>query len=138
PGPEGFLIQSDPERTIRIFGGDDSGALYGCLELAKIIHGTGKFPDTINIHDAPVFKLRGPCIGMQKTYILPGRRVYEYPYTPDLFPFFYDRAFWQEYLDFLAENRFNTLYLWNGQPFASLVRVKEYPYAQEVSDEVFA
>ena len=29
---------------------------------------------------------------MQKTYILPGRKVYEYPYTPELFPFFYDKS----------------------------------------------
>ena len=40
--------------------------------------------------DGPAFKLRGVCIGMQKTEHLPGRKVYEYPYTPELFPFFYD------------------------------------------------
>src|SRR5258708_26527118 len=73
---------------------------------------------------------------MQKTFILPGRHVYEYPYTPDLFPFFYDKAFWAEYLDFLVENRFNTLYLWSGHPFASLLRLKDYPYAVEVPDDV--
>jgi hypothetical protein len=63
--------------------------------------------------------------------------VYEYPYTPESFPFFYDKQHWAEYLDFLVENRFNTLYLWNGHPFASLVRLKDYPYAVEVSDDVF-
>src|SRR5439155_2150695 len=94
-------------------------------------------PEKIELRDAPAMKLRGPCIGMQKTYILPGRRVYEYPYTPDLFPFFYDKAFWTEYLDFLVENRFNTLYLWNGQPFASLVKLPDYPYALEVSEDQF-
>src|SRR5258708_12446672 len=73
---------------------------------------------------------------MQKTFILPGRHVYEYPYTPELFPFFYDKAFWHEYLDFLVENRFNTLYLWAGHPFASLVRVKEYLYAAEVPHDI--
>jgi hypothetical protein len=31
----------------------------------------------------------------------------------------------------------NSLYLWNGHPFASLVRVKEYPYAIEVDDATF-
>lgn len=29
--------------------------------------------------------LRGSCIGMQKTAYLPGRDVYEYPYTPETF-----------------------------------------------------
>lgn len=42
-----------------------------------------------------------------------------------------------EYLDFLCANRMNTLYLWNGHPFASLVRLKDFPYAVEVPDDVF-
>ena len=87
--------------------------------------------------DKPAFALRGTCIGMQKTYILPGRHVYEYPYTPELFPWFYDKKLWREYLDFLVANRMNTLYLWSGHPFASLVRLKDYPYAVEVPDDVF-
>ena len=90
-----------------------------------------------NFHDKPAMTLRGTCIGMQKTFILPGRKVYEYPYTPDLFPWFYDKNLWTEYLDFLAANRMNTLYLWSGHPFASLVRLKDYPYAVEVPDDVF-
>ena len=137
PKPEGFLMQSDPAGLIRIWGGDDSGALYGCVELAQRIHDTGKLPDQINFSDSPAFKVRGPCIGMQKTYILPGRHVYEYPYTPELFPFFYDKQFWTEYLDFLATNRMNTLYLWSGHPFASLVKLPDYPYAMEVPEDVF-
>jgi len=133
---EGFLINGDAG-ALTILGGGDSGALYGCLELAKRIREAGKFPQTISVTDKPAFALRGTCIGMQKTYILPGRHVYEYPYTPDLFPWFYDQALWREYLDFLAANRMNTLYLWSGHPFASLVRLKDYPYAVEVPDDVF-
>ena len=116
---------------------DDSGALYGCLELAQRIREAGKLPGDLEFSDHPALKLRGTCIGMQKTFILPGRHVYEYPYTPELFPWFYDKKLWTEYLDFLAANRMNTLYLWSGHPFASLVRLKEYPYAVEVPDDIF-
>ncbi|HEV2435205.1 MAG TPA: hypothetical protein VG077_04335 [Verrucomicrobiae bacterium] len=138
-GPEGFRFDLTGNNDIAITAGDDSGTLYGCLELAKRIRKAGKLPEVAiaNYHDAPVMKLRGTCIGMQKTYILPGRHVYEYPYTPELFPWFYDKAMWREYLDFLVENRLNTLYLWSGHPFASLVRLKDYPYAVEVPDDVF-
>ena len=59
------------------------------------------------------------------------------PPGPELFPWFYDKKLWTEYLDFLVANRMNTLYLWNGHPFASLVRLKDYPYAVEVPDDVF-
>ena len=135
---ESFTLTGAADGTIEIAGSDDSGLLYGCLELARRVRESGRIPTALRVSDQPAFVLRGPCIGMQKTYILPGRRVYEYPYTPELFPFFYDRAFWQEYLDFLVEHRMNTLYLWNGHPFSSLVRLADYPEAVEVSDGVFA
>jgi hypothetical protein len=81
--------------------------------------------------------LRGACVGVQKPILLPGRGTYEYPYTPENFPWFYNKVLWLRYLDSLAENRMNSLYLWNGHPFASLVKVKEYPYAVEVDDATF-
>jgi hypothetical protein len=121
-----------------VISADDSGLLYGCLELAKRIRLSKKIPDNFEFTDKPAMTLRGACVGMQKTYILPGRKVYEYPYTPELFPWFYDKALWREYLDSLVANRMNTLYLWNGHPFASLVKLKDYPEAVEVSPEVFA
>lgn len=31
----------------------------------------------------------------------------------------------------------NSLYLWNGHPFASLVKLEEYPFAVEVDEETF-
>ncbi len=134
---EGYSLDSLPGGVIAIKGADNSGVLYGCLELAKRVQESGNLPADLHYADQPVFTLRGTCIGMQKTYILPGRHVYEYPYTPELFPWFYDKKLWREYLDFLVENRMNTLYLWSGHPFASLVRLKDYPYAVEVPDGVF-
>ena len=35
----------------------------------------------------------------------------------------------------LAAANMNSLYLWNGHPFASLVKLDDYPYAVEVSEE---
>ncbi len=138
PSGEGFAVSSHSADIIGITGSTDSGMLYGCLELAKRIRQAGQLPRELDFTDQPAMTLRGTCIGMQKTYILPGRKVYEYPYTPELFPWFYDKAFWNEYLDFLVANRMNTLYLWNGHPFSSLVRLKDYPDAVEVPDDVFA
>jgi hypothetical protein len=137
---EGFTFGIVDNDNIVISSGGDSGTLYGCLELAKRIREAGKLTATgiPGFHDAPALTLRGTCIGLQKTYILPGRHVYEYPITPELFPWFYDKKMWTQYLDFLVENRMNTLYLWSGHPFASLVRLEDYPYAVEVPDDVFA
>lgn len=132
---EGFQIRSK-NNIIFIEGFDASGALYGALELADRIKASG-IPSEITVDDSPEMVLRGTCIGMQKTTYLEGRGVYEYPYTPESFPWFYDKALWTKYLDMMVENRMNSLYLWNGHPFASLVRLKDYPFAVEVSDETF-
>lgn len=133
---ESFKISSS-EHIISIEGTDASGALYGALELIDEIEKNDALPSVIHIEDGPEMVLRGTCIGLQKTTYLPGRMVYEYPYTPESFPWFYDKAHWIEYLDMMVENRYNSLYLWNGHPFASLVKLDDYPYALEVDEETF-
>src|SRR5262245_44957866 len=62
--PEGFTIQTTADATTHVMGNDDSGALYGCLELARRIRETKEFPMIAQFADAPAMKLRGPCIGM--------------------------------------------------------------------------
>jgi len=137
PGKEGFAINSAANHNILVSGADNSGALYGCLELADELKSSHALPEKIAITDQPEMTLRGACVGLQKPALLPGRGTYEYPYTPENFPWFYDKALWLRYLDSLAENRMNSLYLWNGHPFASLVKVKDYPYALEVDEATF-
>jgi len=128
---------STGKNMIAINGNDETGVLYGCLELAERIKSTKSFPLSIHIRDAPEMVLRGQCIGLQKSTYLPGRAVYEYPYTPATFPWFYDKKLWLQVLDSMLGNRMNSLYLWNGHPFASLVKLKDYPYAVEVDDATF-
>ena len=89
--PEHFAIKKPSGGPLTICGSDDSGLLYGCLELIDRIQAEGRLSDSFEAVDGPVFKLRGPCIGMQKTYMLKEFGEYNYPYTPELFPFFYDR-----------------------------------------------
>lgn len=133
---EGYTITSE-NYSISIKGNDASGTLYGCIELIKQIKKEKKLPVNFNITDKPQMVLRGSCVGVQKPYYLPDRTVYEYPYTPETFPWFYDKALWIEYLDMMVDNKMNSLYLWNGHPFASLVKLDDYPYAVEVDDKTF-
>jgi len=136
PGKEGFAINSASGHII-IAGADNSGALYGCLELVDRLKAARQLPQNINVVDQPEMVLRGACVGIQKPTLLPGRGTYEYPYTPENFPWFYDKALWIRYLDSLTQNRTNSLYLWSGHPFASLVKVKDYPYALEVDEATY-
>jgi hypothetical protein len=134
---EGFTVTYGKDKNLYVIGTDDSGTLYGCLELEEQIEAKGKLPAQLAISDHPEMVLRGTCIGLQKPDYLPGRDVYEYPYTPESFPWFYDKQLWLRYLDMMVENRYNSLYLWNGHPFSSLVRLKDYPYAVEVDEATF-
>ncbi|HEV2134543.1 MAG TPA: hypothetical protein VGR47_09770 [Terracidiphilus sp.] len=128
---EAFLIKQIGKTWV-IAGSDASGVLYGELELADRIRATRKLPAGIDDSEHPDLKLRGVCIGMQKPEITYEGAEYDYRYTPQNFPFFYDKAGWIKYLDLLAENRYNTLYLWNGHPFTSLLKLPRYPEAQEL------
>ncbi|RZK40998.1 MAG: hypothetical protein EOO90_12985 [Pedobacter sp.] len=136
-GKEGFVISYSKDGALYIIGKDASGTLYGCLELLDQIKAQGKMPNQISLVDRPQMVLRGTCIGLQKPDYLPGRDVYEYPYTPESFPWFYDKDLWIKYLDMMVDNRYNSLYLWNGHPFSSLIKLKDYPYAVEVDDATF-
>lgn len=133
---EGFSIVAR-KKTTTVVGNDGTGVIYGCNELAEHAKQYGNLDFKSVSNEKPSMVLRGACIGMQKTVFLPGRYVYEYPYTPEDFPWFYDKEHWIEYLDMLVDNRMNSLYLWNGHPFASLVKLKDYPFAIEVDDATF-
>ncbi len=130
---EGFtLIRKD--KKVQVIGNDGAGAIYGTNKLVELLQEDPTLAGLTTLSEAPQMKLRGACVGLQKTVYLPGHRVYEYPYTPENFPWFYDKDLWLKYLDLLAKNNMNTVYLWNGHPFASLVKLKEYPFAPEVDD----
>jgi hypothetical protein len=133
---EGFEISKNGQ-VISIKAHDESGLLYACLSLIDQIEANGTIPEKIAISDHPQMVLRGTCVGIQKPTLLPDRGTYEYPYTPETFPWLYDKALWIKYLDMMLENRYNSLYLWNGHPFSSLVKLKEYPEALEVDEETF-
>ena len=131
---EGFTL-SRKDKTITITGNDGAGCIYGANRLIEEWQQDptlASLPPVVS--DAPQMVMRGACVGLQKTEYLPGHRVYEYPYTPENFPWFYDKELWIRYLDLLASCNMNTLYLWNGHPFASLVKLPDYPFAPEVDD----
>jgi hypothetical protein len=120
---EGYQIIVEKGK-ITITGFDAAGAMYGCLKLAKYINENGRIPENFQLTDAPVLELRGTCILLMKL------GTYNYPITPETFPFFYDKELWLDYLNFLADNRFNYIAFWNGHPFDYFVKLDKYPEAQ--------
>ncbi len=128
---EAFLLRRLGD-TIIVTGYDPSGVLYGAMELTDRIRSAGSLPATLDYEDHPQLKLRRAAIGIQKPEITYEGAEYDYRYTPQEFPWFYDKAAWTNYLDQLADQRINALYLWNGHPFTSLLKLPRYPEAQEL------
>lgn len=135
PGEGGYYLSHLPGGIVVVTGGDDAGVLYGCQELARVLAGTGRIPRDLDRGETPDMVLRGPAIGLQKTEVEPPRQVYEYPVTPERFPWFYDREHWLTVLDELFDQRANVIYLWSGHPFSSFVSLPDFPEAQEVTDD---
>ena len=132
PGAKEAFILKRLGNTIVIEGSDPSGVLYGTEELIDRIHAEGTLPKQLDFEDHPALRIRGAVIGLQKPEITYEGAEYDYPYTPKSFPWFYDKAEWERYLDQLAEQRTNALFLWNGHPFTSLLKLPKYPEAQEL------
>ena len=120
--------------TIIVAGFDPSGVLYGAEELVDRIHAMGRLPEKLEFEDHPQLKIRGAVIGLQKPELTYENAEYDYPYTPKDFPWFYDKTQWTAYLDTLVQQRTNALFLWNGHPFTSLLKLPKYPEAQELPD----
>jgi hypothetical protein len=131
---EAYLIKR-LNNTIIVTGYDTSGVLYGAMELADRINAQHVIPKDLDYEDHPQLKLRGAVIGLQKPELTYENAEYDYRYTPEEFPWFYDKTAWEKYLDQLAEQRINSLYLWNGHPFTSLLKLPKYPEAQELTNE---
>lgn len=128
---EAFLLKR-LGHTVVVSGFDASGTLYGALELAQRIQAAHALPATLDFEDHPQLKLRATAIGIQKPEITYEGAEYDYPLTQKDFGWFYDKAWWTKYLDMLVNERYNALYLWNGHPFTSLLKLPKYPEAQEL------
>lgn len=125
---EGFSIRvskSGGAKTMWVFGADAGGMLYGALELAETIRLEG----LDKVHDAdqkPYLAMRGV-----KFNIPLDARTPSYTDVSDSaqqnIATVWDFAFWQEFIDRLARDRYNFVSLWSLHPFPSMVKVQEYP-----------
>ncbi len=123
---EGFEIAVDGER-IHILGADISGAMYGLLELSEDIALFG-FDDIKPKRREPFLRKRGIKFNLPFEPYDMGDPM-EKNVQACL-----DRTFWEQYIDFLAEKRYNLLSLWSEHPFHMMVRVEKYPDACPFDD----
>jgi hypothetical protein len=108
--PESFIITSTAEsgqKSLAVIGTDGRGLLYALLELSDIVmHSSDPLEELLNlqqIKDQPANPVRSI------------NRLFVNEKTDKLW--FYDKAFWREYLTELASQRFNRIHLALGMGY---------------------
>lgn len=125
--PEGFgirLTSKDGFTTYWVFGFDNTGAMYGGLEVAELVSIGGLaaiVEDDQNPHlNKRGLKLNIPLDARTPSYADAGTAA------QTNIPEMWSKDFWYNHLDQMARNRYNTITLWNLHPFPSLVKVPGY------------
>jgi hypothetical protein len=126
---EGFTIKKLSRKKAAIIATDNTGAMYGIMEVAEQLQ-MGKTlknieEKTVNprlLFRAIKFNLPWNSYRVHESLQLHTETVR-------------DLEFWRNFLDMMAENRFNVLTLWNLHPFPYMIRPKNYPEACPFSDE---
>ncbi len=133
--PEGYQIfkahwQGAP--VICVAAPDESGAMYGLLDLAEQVRRTGSLAEAQEKFSNPRFPFRAIKFNLPIMAYRDGDATQVHAETCR------DLKFWEAFLDMMAENRYNALTLWSLHPFAYMIRPKNFPEACALSDAELA
>ena len=123
-GEQAYRITVE-DQIIAVVGGDDTGLMYGGLEVAEQI-AIGGVESVAACEGAPAILNRGikfnaPLDMRTPSYTDAGDAAQNNIAT------MWDIDFWKQQFDAMARCRMNIFTLWNLDPFPSMVKVPEYP-----------
>lgn len=110
---------------VSIMAADESGAMYAILDLADEIR---KGEKVSNRKVVPYMENRGIKFNIPLDARTPSYSDASTSASANI-QNMWDMNFWMEFLDRMAENKYNVLSLWTMSPFPSLVSIPEYPLA---------
>jgi hypothetical protein len=116
-------------KIITIYGGDNRGMIYGSLALAESLENGLSLVDIKQSSEKPHYALRAIKHNTPWYSYRPSSALDQHYETVR------DVHYWEAFLDMMAENRFNSLSLWNLHPFVFMIRPKNFPEASPFSDE---
>ncbi|MES2647958.1 MAG: hypothetical protein V4717_13850 [Bacteroidota bacterium] len=113
---------------ITITGGDDRGIIYGSFAVAEAISNGTRLENITSIHEKPNYPLRAV------KFDLPWD-TYRHSLALDLhMETCKSLDYWKAFLDMMAENRLNSLSLWNLHPYPFMIKPKNFPEASPFND----
>jgi len=128
---EGFqLIRlSDEDDTLAVLAKDETGAMYGVLDVAEQIRMRGSIESVEEQVSNPEVSVRAI------KFNLPWSPYREGAQNDLHIDTCLDPEFWKQFLDMMARNRYNVLSLWNLHPFSFMIRPSNFPEACPFSDQ---
>lgn len=124
---QGYSITSKNKGTILVKGGDETGLMYGGLELAELISFENDLPQLEEtIENQPYIRQRGLKFNIPLDIRTPSYQDAGDAAQNNIAEM-WNMDFWKQYLDMMAKNRYNVLTLWNPHPFPSMIKLEEYP-----------
>jgi hypothetical protein len=132
---ESMLIrngQRQGKKLLTVCGADDRGLMYALLDVAEQIRLGTPLEGITSRTIRACFPFRAIKFNLPFAGYRNSPAIEQHQETVR------DLAFWESFLDMMAENRFNTLTLWSLHPFHYLVVPKSFPEAQSFSDAELA
>lgn len=127
-GSEAFSIIPE-NRVISIYGGDESGMVYGSLALVEALESGGSLDQIEAFSESPKFPFRGIKHNMPWDTYRPSYALDQHYETVR------NLDYWESFLDMMAKNRFNSLSLWMLHPFTYMIMPENFPEASPFSEE---
>src|SRR5690625_404524 len=130
--PEAYTIIPEQGRFITIYGGDERGMIYGSLALSEELRSGSRLEEIGTLTESPNLDIRAFKFNLPWESYRPSSELDQH------FETVRDVEFWEAFLDMMAENRFNTISLWNIHPFTYMIMPKNFPEASPFSEEELA
>lgn len=111
--------------SIVVEAADDAGFMYALLDLADLLR---KEEPVTEAEVSPYMRNRGIKFNIPLDARTPSYSDAATSATKNI-PHMWEEEFWHDFLDRMAENKYNVLSLWSLSPFPSLVRIPEFPNA---------
>lgn len=130
-GAEAFSIVPEG-RHISVNGGDARGMVYGALALVEDVRRGVQLGDIQPRTEIPQLPFRAIKHNLPWDSYRPSASLDQH------FDTVRDLAYWEAFLDMMAENRFNSLTLWTLHPWPYMIEPRNFPEASRFSDDELA
>ncbi len=119
---EEYILKPNGNK-ITITGGDGTGVIYGALSLEEDIRNGVTLSNVSERSESPKLQFRAIKFDLPWDTYRHSYALYQHQETCK------DLKFWEAFLDMMAENRFNSLTLWNLHPYTFLIKPEDFPEA---------